>query len=83
MQAVLGKVKIDFMHKKQKTQFTASECDDPMAFPLPIDFSATGNSHFLGGPIDAQGRLLVRSRILITDMHDGRKKVFLETRSIS
>eukprot|EP00931_Biecheleriopsis_adriatica_P047865 TRINITY_DN27623_c0_g1_i1.p1 TRINITY_DN27623_c0_g1~~TRINITY_DN27623_c0_g1_i1.p1 ORF type:complete len:1920 (-),score=347.57 TRINITY_DN27623_c0_g1_i1:48-5807(-) len=47
---------------------------------LPLDFSDPGGgSTTLGGPIDQDGRLLIRSNVLLTDMHDGRKKVFLQT----
>ncbi len=45
---------------------------------MPVDFGPTGNSETLGGPIDREtNRMLVRSRILLTDMHDGRKKTYL------
>jgi len=49
---------------------------------LPLDFSnEKGGSESLGGPLDQDGRLLIRSNVLLTDMHDGRKKVFLSVGS--
>ncbi|CAE8615799.1 unnamed protein product [Polarella glacialis] len=55
-----------------------ARCDGLGAMPLPLDvISPGGGSASLGGPIDAKGRLLIRERVLLTDIHDGRKKVFM------
>ncbi|CAE7395722.1 unnamed protein product [Symbiodinium natans] len=55
-----------------------ARCDGLGALPLPLDvISTTGGSLGLGGPIDGSGRLLIRQRVMLTDIHDGRKKVFL------
>ncbi|CAL1161870.1 unnamed protein product [Cladocopium goreaui] len=55
-----------------------ARCDGLGALPLPLDaISDTGGSAAYGGPVDADGRLLIRERIMLTDIHDGRKKVFL------
>ncbi|CAK8990922.1 unnamed protein product, partial [Durusdinium trenchii] len=52
-------------------------CDALGAKPLPLDaISSTGGSAVYGGPVD-DGRLLMRERVMLTDIHDGRKKVFL------
>eukprot|EP00929_Paragymnodinium_shiwhaense_P013071 TRINITY_DN12092_c0_g2_i1.p1 TRINITY_DN12092_c0_g2~~TRINITY_DN12092_c0_g2_i1.p1 ORF type:complete len:1857 (+),score=275.76 TRINITY_DN12092_c0_g2_i1:143-5713(+) len=54
-----------------------ARCEGLGASPLPLDFfSAAGGSGSLGGPTDERGRLLVRQKILLTDIHDGRKKVY-------
>lgn len=54
-----------------------ARCDGLGALPLPLDtISATGGSGSYGGPIDDAGRLLIRERFLLTDIHDGRKKIF-------
>eukprot|EP00439_Symbiodinium_sp_Y106_P013562 s2388_g1.t4 len=51
-----------------------AHCDSLGALPLPLDvISSTGGSLGFGGPIDGSGRLLLRR----TDIHDGRKKVFM------
>eukprot|EP00435_Cladocopium_sp_Y103_P051588 s124_g16.t1 len=55
-----------------------ARCDGLGALPLPLDaISDTGGSAAYGGPVDADGRLLIRERIMLTDIHDGRKKLFL------
>ena len=41
---------------------------------MPLSWSAGGA---LGGPPDDFGRLLVRQQLLLTDLHDGRKRVAL------
>jgi len=56
----------------------SGHCDALGASPLPLDFfSGPGGSLRLGGPMDWDGRLLVRNRMLLTDIHDGRKKSVL------
>jgi len=48
--------------------------------PLPLDFSdPKGGSAIMGGPLDKNGRLSIRTHALLTDMHDGRKKVFMQS----
>ncbi|CAE7586039.1 unnamed protein product [Symbiodinium sp. CCMP2592] len=55
-----------------------ARCDSLGALPLPLDvISSTGGSLGFGGPIDGSGRLLMRQRVMLTDIHDGRKKVFM------
>jgi len=66
---------------REEASVQAAPCFAMGTVPLPLDLSdPTGGSRVLGGPLDAkEGRLLVRSRVMLTDMHDGRKKVFLKT----
>ncbi|CEM11840.1 unnamed protein product [Vitrella brassicaformis CCMP3155] len=60
---------------------TSRECVSYGAMPLPLDLSGgDGGAAVLGGPVDSNGRLLIRSRVVITDMHDGRKKLYLDTK---
>ncbi|CAD7949037.1 unnamed protein product [Amoebophrya sp. A25] len=64
--------------EEQTEETDVGECEDPQAVPLPLDFGVGGGSEKMGGPIDPNtGQLLLRSRIAVTDIHDGRKKVFL------
>eukprot|EP00746_Dinoflagellata_sp_MGD_P074024 gnl/MRDRNA2_/MRDRNA2_29958_c0_seq1.p1 gnl/MRDRNA2_/MRDRNA2_29958_c0~~gnl/MRDRNA2_/MRDRNA2_29958_c0_seq1.p1 ORF type:complete len:1710 (+),score=336.57 gnl/MRDRNA2_/MRDRNA2_29958_c0_seq1:304-5130(+) len=66
----------------EETAGEASACFSMGAVPLPLDLSTDeGGSAILGGPIGSDGRLLIRQRVLITDMHDGRKKIYLGTGS--
>ncbi|CAD7926468.1 unnamed protein product [Amoebophrya sp. A120] len=54
------------------------DCEDPQAVPLPFDLGPGGGSESIGGPINTNtAQLLIRSRVVVTDLHDGRKKVFL------
>ncbi|PHJ25306.1 transmembrane protein [Cystoisospora suis] len=61
-----------------------SSCFSYGAMSLPLDFhSSEGGSSALGGPIDANGRLLIRSKIVLTEGSaggGGRKRVALDTR---
>ncbi|CAK0861069.1 unnamed protein product, partial [Prorocentrum cordatum] len=58
-----------------------ARCDAPGASPLPLDaLSPSGGSGSLGGPLGQDGRLLLRHRVMLTNIHDGRKKVFLRPR---
>ncbi|CAK0896871.1 unnamed protein product, partial [Prorocentrum cordatum] len=58
-----------------------ARCDAPGASPLPLDaLAASGGSGGLGGPMGPDGRLLLRHRVMLTNIHDGRKKVFLRPR---
>jgi len=66
----------------QQAVVQPAECYATGAMPLPLDLNTPqGGSAVLGGPIDRDGRLLIRSRVLLTDMHDGRKKMYLSTRN--
>ncbi|KYK66388.1 hypothetical protein TGPRC2_204310B [Toxoplasma gondii TgCatPRC2] len=49
---------------------------------LPLDLhSHEGGSAALGGPIDAAGRLLIRSKVVLTEANgDSRKRVALDTK---
>eukprot|EP00923_Selenidium_pygospionis_P037476 GHVN01065728.1.p1 GENE.GHVN01065728.1~~GHVN01065728.1.p1 ORF type:complete len:1909 (-),score=197.04 GHVN01065728.1:4706-10432(-) len=55
-----------------------AECRSYGTSPLPLDVTTReGGSEALGGPFDqTTGRLLIRSRVLVSDLHDGRKKVY-------
>ncbi|KAJ1612399.1 signal peptide-containing membrane protein [Cryptosporidium canis] len=59
---------------------TNSKCHIPNGVPLPLDLtSIQGGSTVFGGPLDTNRPMFVfRSRITLTDIHNGRKKVFLE-----
>ncbi|CUV07929.1 unnamed protein product [Cryptosporidium hominis] len=57
-----------------------SKCHIPNGVPLPLDLtSIQGGSTVFGGPLDTNKPMFIfRSRITLTDIHNGRKKVFLE-----
>ncbi|KAH8583362.1 membrane associated transmembrane domain near C [Cryptosporidium sp. chipmunk genotype I] len=57
-----------------------SKCHIPNGVPLPLDLtSIQGGSTVFGGPLDTNKPMFVfRSRITLTDIHNGRKKVFFE-----
>lgn len=56
-----------------------AECMTYGAVPLPLDFTAAeGGSYSIGGPVSNDGRLLVRGRFFISDLKDGRKKIYLK-----
>ncbi|KAH8740607.1 membrane associated protein [Cryptosporidium ryanae] len=57
-----------------------SLCNIPNGVPLPLDLtSIQGGSTVFGGPLDTtKPMFLFRSRVTLTDIHNGRKKVFLE-----
>lgn len=57
-----------------------SPCFSAGTVPLPLDLTnKRGGSETLGGPIDEKtGRLLLRGRVLIPNMHDGRKKTYMK-----
>mmetsp|Transcript_16763 Transcript_16763/g.38787 ORF Transcript_16763/g.38787 Transcript_16763/m.38787 type:complete len:1807 (+) Transcript_16763:74-5494(+) len=66
----------------QQAVVQPQECFATGAMPLPLDLNTPqGGSAALYGPIDKDGKLLLRSRVLVTDMHDGRKKMYLSTRN--
>nr|CEL66274.1 TPA: hypothetical protein BN1204_020920 [Neospora caninum Liverpool] len=60
----------------------ADSCFSFGAMSLPLDLhSSEGGSAALGGPIDANGRLLIRSKIVLTDANgEGKKRVALDTK---
>ncbi|PFH34477.1 hypothetical protein BESB_065080 [Besnoitia besnoiti] len=60
----------------------AESCFSYGAMPLPLDLhSADGGSAALGGPVDANGRLLLRSKIVLTDANGGAmKRVAFDTK---
>lgn len=61
-----------------------ARCEGLGATAMPLDFlSPEGGSASLGGPTDAAGRILVRKRLLLSDIHDGRRKLFLNARADS
>lgn len=57
-----------------------SKCHIPNGVPLPLDLtSIQGGSTVFGGPLDTNKPMfLFRSRITLTDIHNGRKKIFME-----
>ncbi|KAK6590636.1 transmembrane domain near C terminal [Cryptosporidium xiaoi] len=57
-----------------------SLCNIPNGVPLPLDLtSIQGGSTVFGGPLDtSKSMFLFRSRVTLSDIHNGRKKVFLE-----
>lgn len=64
---------------REEAAVEAAPCFSMGTVPMPLDLSdPKGGSPLLGGPIK-DGRLLVRSKVLITDMHDGRKKMYIAT----
>lgn len=66
---------------REEASVESAPCFSMGTAPLPLDLShPAGGSTMLGGPIGQDGRLLVRARVLLTDMHDGRKKVYLSTK---
>ncbi|KAF7456743.1 putative transmembrane protein [Cryptosporidium felis] len=67
-------------YKKLVQDSGNSKCHIPNGVPLPLDLtSIQGGSTVFGGPMDASRPMfLFRSRITLTDIHNGRKKVFLE-----
>lgn len=68
------------MASQEEEAVDTASCFSMGTVPLPLDFSsAQGGSATLGGPIDQAGRLLIRANVMLTDMHDGRKKVFIST----
>lgn len=65
---------------REVAQVEAAACFSMGTIPLPLDLTVPqGGSTLLGGPLKEDGRLLVRSKVMITDMHDGRKKTYLAT----
>jgi hypothetical protein len=65
----------------EEASIETAQCFSMGTVPLPLDLSEPGGgSKILGGPLGKDGRLLVRQRVLVTDMHDGRKKMYLKTR---
>ncbi|OII75082.1 hypothetical protein cand_004430 [Cryptosporidium andersoni] len=56
------------------------ECYIPNSVPLPLDLSSIqGGSTVYGGPIDPTNpNYLLRARVILTDIHNGRKKVYFE-----
>merc|ERR1712232_1262248 len=61
-----------------------ARCDGFGASAMPLDlYSSQGGSVSLGGPVDDVGHLLVRHRILLSDIHDGRRKLFMMSRGDS
>lgn len=68
--------------QRDKAAVESAPCFGMGLVPLPLDFSdPTGGSRIMGGPIDENGRLLVRTKAMLTDMHNGRKKVYLGTKA--
>jgi len=64
----------------EQASVESAPCFSMGTVPLPLDLSdPEGGSKVFGGPLSADGRLLVRQRVSITDMHDGRKKLYLKT----
>ncbi|KFG61760.1 putative transmembrane protein, partial [Toxoplasma gondii RUB] len=61
---------------------SAESCFSFGAMSLPLDLhSHEGGSAALGGPIDAAGRLLIRSKVVLTEANgDSRKRVALDTK---
>ncbi|CAE8637080.1 unnamed protein product [Polarella glacialis] len=65
---------------REEALVDAAPCFSMGTLPLPLDISNPGGgSQILGGPLDANGRLLIRASVMLTDMHDGRKKVYMKT----
>ena len=65
---------------REEAAVEAAPCFSMGTVPLPLDFSdAKGGSQIMGGPLGQDGRLLMRTHVMLTDMHDGRKKVYLRT----
>ena len=62
--------------KSSETSRQRESCDFVGTLPLPLDFSGQPSAA-LGGPISSRNRLLVRTQILISELHDSRKRVFL------
>eukprot|EP00746_Dinoflagellata_sp_MGD_P080292 gnl/MRDRNA2_/MRDRNA2_32069_c0_seq1.p1 gnl/MRDRNA2_/MRDRNA2_32069_c0~~gnl/MRDRNA2_/MRDRNA2_32069_c0_seq1.p1 ORF type:complete len:731 (-),score=99.82 gnl/MRDRNA2_/MRDRNA2_32069_c0_seq1:189-2381(-) len=68
--------------KTGKAPIMSKSCAGLGASGLPLDFvTPGGGSQTLGGPVDSNGRMLVRRSVMLTDIHDGRKKVFLKLMS--
>jgi len=66
---------------REQAAIERAPCFSMGTVPMPLDFSfPEGGSKKLGGPLGTDGRMLIRTRVLITDMHDGRKKIHLLTR---
>eukprot|EP00411_Alexandrium_monilatum_P084375 CAMPEP_0175725096 /NCGR_PEP_ID=MMETSP0097-20121207/47587_1 /TAXON_ID=311494 /ORGANISM="Alexandrium monilatum, Strain CCMP3105" /LENGTH=556 /DNA_ID=CAMNT_0017032867 /DNA_START=9 /DNA_END=1676 /DNA_ORIENTATION=+ len=65
---------------REEAAVEAAPCFSMGTVPLPLDISdPNGGSKVLGGPLDQDGRLLVRMHAMLTDMHDGRKKMYMAT----
>lgn len=67
------------LNAREEAAVESAPCFSMGTAPMPLDLSdPKGGSAVLGGPIK-DGRLLVRAKVMITDMHDGRKKVYMST----
>eukprot|EP00929_Paragymnodinium_shiwhaense_P103616 TRINITY_DN67243_c0_g1_i1.p1 TRINITY_DN67243_c0_g1~~TRINITY_DN67243_c0_g1_i1.p1 ORF type:complete len:2048 (-),score=333.28 TRINITY_DN67243_c0_g1_i1:102-6245(-) len=66
------------MSAREEEAVDVATCFSSGTVPLPLDLSdPAGGSQAIGGPLDKDGRMLLRAHVLITDMHDGRKKTYL------
>ncbi|CAE7663767.1 unnamed protein product, partial [Symbiodinium sp. CCMP2456] len=75
-----GKTGEEELGTQDEAAVQTASCFSMGTVALPLDLSdPSGGSSSLGGPIK-DGRLLIRSTVFLTDMHDGRKKVFLATK---
>ncbi|CAE7587291.1 unnamed protein product, partial [Symbiodinium pilosum] len=75
-----GKTGEEELGTQDEAAVQTASCFSMGTVALPLDLSdPQGGSVSLGGPVK-DGRLLIRSNVFLTDMHDGRKKVFLVTK---